>query len=459
MISARLRDVATPIGARLAGADHSFVGVSTDTRTLARGNLFVALVGERHDGHSHAEAAAAQGAAALLVQRELPLALPQLVVRDAQYALGELARWWRSGLSTRVVAITGSNGKTTVKQLTACVLAEAGVTAATPGNLNNEIGLPLTVLALGREHRFAVLEMGAGKPGDIAYLARIGQPQVALVNNVGPAHLERLGSLDGVAATKGEIYEALGTEGIGVVNADDAYASNFHALLGARRQVEFALERRAQVTARNLQLGDEARFTLVTPAGSAPVCLPLRGQHNVMNALAAAAIGHACGLAAEDIARGLARVTPIPGRMIRHASAEGWVLFDDSYNANPASVRAGMGTLAAGAPEAWVVLGDMRELGPQAAQLHAEVGREARALGITRLYTVGALSEHAASAFGVDAHSFPDRDALAGALLADLRAGVHVLVKGSRGSGMERVVNAVLLAKGLHSETEAHHAA
>jgi len=459
MIAARLSEVAAAIGARRTGKDASFVGVSTDSRALTRGSLFVALAGSRHDGHEYAEAARARGAAALLVSRELMLNLPQLVVPDTERALGQLARWWRAGLSAKVVGITGSNGKTTVRALTQAVLSEAGTTSGTLGNFNNEIGLPLTVLGLGRECRYAVLEMGAGKPGDIGYLAHIAMPHVALVNNVGPAHLERLGTIEGVAAAKGEIYDGLAADGIGVVNADDAFADSFHAMLGARRRVDFGMGKGVQVTAEQMELGSPTRFMLATPLGRAAVSLPLQGQHNVMNALAAAAIGHALGLAPAAIARGLSLVAPVAGRLTRYESAEGWSLLDDSYNANPASTVAGMAALMVGPGEGWVALGDMRELGSREVELHAEVGRRARELGITRLYTVGQRAALAGEAYGEGARHFQDRETLAQALANDLRTGVRVLVKGSRSSGMERVVIDVLEAKGLRYLEGDPHAA
>jgi UDP-N-acetylmuramoyl-tripeptide--D-alanyl-D-alanine ligase len=452
MIASRLIDVAPPLAARLVGADADFRGVGTDSRTLAPGMLFVALRGEHHDGHEHVAAAAERGAAGVVVERELATTLPQLVVLDSQVALGELARWQRAHLAATVVALTGSNGKTTVKTLAAAILARVGSTYCTEGNLNNEIGLPLTVLRAPADARFLVLEMGAGKPGDIAYLVRIGQPHVALVNNVAPAHLERLGSTDGVAEAKGAIYDGLPPGGIAVVNADDAYAERFVRRIGARRVLRFGLDQPAEIGARALQLGEGARFTLVTPAGEAEVALPLAGRHNVRNALAAAALAFAAGAPLADIAAGLGGAHGVGGRLTRLEVPGAGVVIDDSYNANPGSVRAAIDTLALARGERWLVLGNMAELGTEAARLHAEVGAHARAAGIERLYTVGALAREAARAYGADAQAFDTQEAAIAALRRDFRAGVVALVKGSRSAAMERVVAALAgAAAGGHS--------
>jgi len=461
MIRERIATAAAWMGGSLLGSDAAFAGVSTDSRSVPAGALFFALRGEHVDGHAYVADAARRGAAAAVVQRAQGEAgIAQIVVADTQAALAELARHWRQRLPAQVVAVTGSNGKTTTKTLMAAILHLAGRTASTPGNFNNEIGLPLSVLALDREVDYAVLEMGAGKPGDIHYLVRIGQPDVALITNVGPAHLERLGSVEGVARTKAEIYEGLGRDGIGVVNADDPFAPYFRQLLGLRTRVEFGIDTASAVTATGLALGERSHFTLVTPAGEVAIDFGLPGRHNVMNALAAAAAAHALGIPLETIKRGIEAAPDVAGRMTRHTSRHGWVLFDDSYNANPASVMAGIATLVAGADggEAWLALGDMRELGSRETAMHAEVGRHARESGITRMFTVGPLAAHAAAAFGPHAQSYPDRTSLASDLSRALKPAVRVLVKGSRSSGMERVVDAVLAAHGMRTQ-EGHHAA
>jgi UDP-N-acetylmuramoyl-tripeptide--D-alanyl-D-alanine ligase len=453
MIRANLIDAARAVDGNLVGDDVPFAGVSIDTRTLAAGNLFVALRGERVDGHAYLAAAAAAGAAGALVERPDPAAaLPQIVVTDTQHALGRLGAWWRARLGARVVAVTGSNGKTTVKTMLAAVLACAGRTQATVGNLNNEIGLPLSVLALDLDTDFAVLEMGCGQPGDIAYLVDIARPQVALVNNAGPAHLERLGSVAGVARAKSEIYGRLPADGVGIYNADDANAAVFAAAIDGHARVSFGIDAGADVHADIEALTPHARFRLHTPAGSADVVLPMPGRHNVMNALAAAACAVALGVDAATISRGLAAVPPVAGRLVARTMPGGWVLIDDSYNANPASTEAGIAATAAGGARVWLVLGDMRELGDEAAALHAEVGRRARAHGVERVYATGALSAHAVEAFGAGGRWFETQDALAGTLGADITGGVHVLVKGSRGSRMDKVVAALATrGEGAHA--------
>jgi UDP-N-acetylmuramoyl-tripeptide--D-alanyl-D-alanine ligase len=445
MLNLLLSDIARWTGGRLHGADATIEAVSTDTRTLGAGMLFVALKGERHDAHDFAGQARQNGAAALLVERELPLDLPQVVVADTLLALGELARAVRRRSRARVIGITGSNGKTTVKTLLASILARHGRTHVNPGNLNNEIGLPLTLLAMPADTEYAVLEMGAGKPGDIAYLARIAQPDVALVNNVAAAHLERLGSLQGVAETKGALYRALPDDGIAVINADDAFAEYFGLLAGPRRCLRFGLLRRADVGASgDPQAWTAGRFRLQSPAGVADIALPLAGRHNVMNALAASALAIALGVPLATIREGLEAAPAVAGRLARRTHASGAVVIDDSYNANPGSFAAAIATLAASPGETVLVMGDMKELGTEAERLHADTGALARRSGIARLYAVGALSAAAVRAFGDGARHFPDQAALIDALRGELREGVVLLVKGSRSSAMDRVVHALV---------------
>jgi UDP-N-acetylmuramoyl-tripeptide--D-alanyl-D-alanine ligase len=459
-------------GGELHGDDAIIAAVSHDTRDLGAGSLYVALRGERFDGHDFAADAAMRGATALLVERllELDPALPQVLVEDGERALARIAAGIQRDRRARVVAITGSNGKTSVKTLVLAVLQRAGLAYANPGNRNNEIGLPLAVIDAPEDADFAIYEMGAGKPGDIAYLAAIAPPHVALVNNVAAAHLERMGSLLGVAQTKGAIYAALGDGGVAVVNADDAFGTWFEQQViraedSGRRVLRFGLEASAEVTARELRIeGEGSRFVLVTPLGEAEVALALPGRHNVCNALAAAAVGLACEVPLAEIAAGLADARPVPGRQVAHALPGGALhapvkLVDDSYNANPGSVVAAIDALAASGDEAWLVLGDMRELGPEAESLHAAAGARAREAGIARLYALGPLSAAAARAFGDAGRHFDTHESLAEALRADLRArmpvsvggsaghALRVLVKGSRGSAMDRIVTA-LLAQG-----------
>ena len=445
----RLADAATWCNARLLGSDVELSLVATDTRQAMAGALFVALRGENFDAHDFAAQAVEQGAAALLVSREVDSALPQLLCGDTQTALGDIAAGIASTRRTRVIGLTGSNGKTTVKTLTQSILARVGQTYSNPGNRNNEIGLPLALLHQPEDAAFGIFEMGAGQPGDIAYLAAIAKPSIALVNNIAPAHLERMGSLLGIAETKGAIYEALPDDGVAVINADDAFAPLFMQRVGKRRVLRFGLEGSADVRALHLELGTEgSRFQLHTPQGSVPIVLSLAGRHSVMNALAAAALALAVDAPLDAIALGLAHVEHVPGRQTPHRLPNGALLIDDSYNANPGSVLAALATLTLDAGEAWLVLGDMRELGEGERHLHAEIGDAAREAGVRRLYTVGILSESASRAFGPGARHYDSQSALIEALRNELVAPVDArtvrcLVKGSRGSRMDRVVSAL----------------
>ena len=449
-----LSTIARWTAGRLIGADVTVSAVSTDTRTMPPGALFVALHGDHFDAHAFLAAAEAAGAAAVLVSRPVETTLPQMHVADTLDALGELAAGLQHGRPAVTLALTGSNGKTSVKALLAAILSRAGKTWVSPGNLNNEIGLPLAVIDAPEDAEFAVYEMGAGKPGDIAYLCSIVAPQVALVNNVAPAHIERLGSLAGIAETKGAIYEALPDDGIAVVNADDAFAPLFVQRIGGRRVLRYGLEQDADVRARDVRLeADGSRFTLLTPAGRADIALPLAGRHSVCNALAATAMALAAGAGFEAVVAGLHAVQPVKGRQVAHALAHGCVLIDDSYNANPGSVDAAIAALAAVPGDAWLVLGDMRELGPNAKALHAAAGQQARAAGLKRLWTIGELSAEASRTFGAEGRHFETQRELISALAEALSgaAGVRCLVKGSRGSAMENVVAGVTAREGSHA--------
>ncbi|WP_433852493.1 UDP-N-acetylmuramoyl-tripeptide--D-alanyl-D-alanine ligase [Stenotrophomonas nitritireducens] len=437
-------------GGELHGEDASIDAIGNDTRTLAPGSLYVALRGERFDGHDFAAGAVENGASALLVERLLPLDVPQVVVADAERALAKIATAMQQGRATRVFAITGSNGKTSVKTLLLAILQHVAMVEgrqvyATPGNRNNEIGMPLAVIDAPEDADFAIYEMGTGKPGDIAYLTAIAAPDVALVNNVAPAHLERMGSLLEIANTKAAVYDDLRAGGVAVVNADDAFAPFFADRAGTHRVIRFGLEASADVTATGIALAEAgSRFRLRTPQGEAEVALQLPGRHNVLNALAAASLALAAGIALPHVAEGLAQARPVAGRQVAHLLPSGALLVDDSYNANPGSLAAAIAALAAGREEGWLVLGDMRELGPDAQALHAQAGVRAREVGLKRLYTLGPLSQAAAQAFGEGARHFDSHAALAAALDTDLHAGVRCLVKGSRGSAMDKIVTALL---------------
>ena len=456
-----LSRIAQAVNGRLVGADLTVDAWATDTRKLdadaSAASLFIALKGEHFDGNDYVAQAAARGACAALVSRQADVSIPQIVVADTERALASLAASVQRTRATKVLAVTGSNGKTSVKALTFAIL-EAAVAAqgmpgrayTTPGNRNNEIGLPLAVLDAPEDALYAIYEMGAGKPGDIAYLTDIVRPDVALVNNIAPAHIERMGSLLGIADTKAAIYDVLTADGVAAINADDAFAPYFAERAHGHRLIRFALDTNADVTARDVVLDAEsARFVLVAPQGEASIALAMPGRHNVLNALAAASLALGAGIELAVIAAGLNAARPVAGRLNIHRLAGGAMLIDDSYNANPGSLNAAIDTLATGGGERWLVLGDMRELGDDAASLHAEVGRRAKASGIPRLYALGEFSASAAAAFGDGGRGFDNHEALGDALRADIAAHANadtlrVLIKGSRGSAMDRIVNAML---------------
>jgi UDP-N-acetylmuramoyl-tripeptide--D-alanyl-D-alanine ligase len=446
-----LSELARLVDGELRGTDRRFDAVGTDTRALGDGALFVALKGPNFDAHDFVGAAAARGAVAALIERDVATPLPSVRVADTRRALGRLAAAWRDRFAIPVVAVTGSNGKTTVKGMLATILAARGAGLCTRGNLNNDIGVPLTLLSLRSEHRSAVIEMGANHPGDIAYLTQLARPTVAVITNAAPAHLAGFGDIAGVARAKGEIFSGLVSGGIAVINADDAREGLWHVMAAPHRIVTFGLRYVAEVTGHDLHLNAAlgCSFTLATPAGEAAVELRLSGRHNVMNALAAAAAAHAVGIGIGDIVRGLEAMRAVERRLQLKRGIGGARVIDDTYNANPGSVKAALEVLAVSSAggEKVLVLGDMGELGNAGEALHEQVGRQARAIGVDRLYTVGELARTAAGTFGKCAAHFATQEALIEALRADLAAAasaaVTVLVKGSRSMRMERVVDAI----------------
>lgn len=452
-----LRELAGWLGVAAPEAERPVLRVQTDSRGIEAGDLFVALVGERSDGHDHVAEAAARGAVAALVERMVDAPIAQLQVASCLLGIGRIAKSLRDERTTRVLALTGSNGKTSVKTLLHAMLASHARCHVNSGNRNNELGMPLALIEQPEDVPFAVYEMGAGQPGDIDHLAAIARPHIALVNNIGPAHLERMGSLLGIARTKGAIYEHLEPDGVAVVNADDAFAPWFahRARAAGRAVVQFGIDASADVVARRLRRdATGSHFELRTPWGAADVRLDWAGEHNVRNALAAAAMAGAAGAPLDAIVGAMQSPPRVAGRLTRRLRRDGGVLIDDSYNANPASTFAAI-TILAGMPAArrWLVLGDMRELGPDAAELHAATGRGAAAAGIDALWATGEMSAHAVRAFGDAGRWFERQDALIDALRNDLRPTDLVLVKGSRGSRMDRVVDALV------SDGEVEHAA
>jgi UDP-N-acetylmuramoyl-tripeptide--D-alanyl-D-alanine ligase len=443
-----LREAARVVGGELIGEDRPFGCVSTDSRTLKPGALFVALRGPNFDGTAFVQAAAAQGAIGALVERATPGALPQVRVPDTLRALQELAKSWRADFTLPVVAVAGSNGKTTAKEMTSAILSRMGLCMATHGNLNNHIGVPVTLMRLEPSHRSAVIEMGANAIGDVAGLMRIAQPTVGLITNAGAEHLEGFGNLDGVAQGEGETVSCLAPEGTAIINADDAYAGYWRGISGAKRIVTFGVHHGADFSAKNVFQGIErgefaTRFTLICPLGERAIMLKAGGAHNIGNALAAAAAASAAGASLEDIALGLADFRAVAGRLQLKAGTRGSWIIDDSYNANPSSVRAALEVMRSLSGATWLVLGDMAELGEVSHDSHAHIGSYARDCGIKRLFAMGPLSSRAVETFGPGGEWFADADSLTRRLQAELSPGVTVLIKGSRINRLERVVQAL----------------
>ena len=452
-----LAELARVTGGRLEGANAVFGAVSTDSRSLEPGALFVALAGEKFDGHDYVRQAAERGCAAALTSRAVEAVVPQVVVTDTLAALTAFARAWRADYQGALVGITGSNGKTTVKEMTGSILGACGPCLVTQGNLNNHIGVPLTLSRLRPEHKFAVIEMGANHRGEIAHLAATARPGVGLVINAGPAHLEGFGGIEGVARGKGEMFEALGASGTAVINADDRFAGFWRGLArAAGRVVTFGMREDADfaatdVTERSAGQGFVTEFDLKCPLGSRRISIALSGNHNVMNALAAAAAASAAGASLDAIAGGLAAMRPVEGRLRMRAALNGARLIDDSYNANPGSVRVGLESLARLPGQHWLVLGEMRELGADSDRLHAEMGELARSSGVSRLLAVGDASKHAVEAYGVGGQWFAGVDDLITVARSDLGEDVTVLVKGSRSNRLERVADALAADGGTAS--------
>jgi UDP-N-acetylmuramoyl-tripeptide--D-alanyl-D-alanine ligase len=444
MIESSMQRAADIVNGRLQGADSDFRGVSIDSRTLSAGELFFALQGPNFDGAKFIAQAAERGASGAVTQTKPDVALPAIIVDDSYAALARLAVDWRSRMPATVIGVTGSNGKTTLKELINACLSPVARTLATAGNLNNNIGVPLMLLRLAPEHRFAIIEMGANHAGEIAHLTQLAEPHIVVISNAGPAHLEGFGSLDGVARAKGEILQGTPRPKTAVLNADDAYFTTWQAMTEDIEVLSFGYSAAADVRldkVRAHSAGVDLELTL--PSARVDIALPLPGVHNALNAAAAAAVALAAGLDAQEIKRGLETVRPVAGRLRPLPGINGIRLFDDSYNANPGSVIAAAQFIAAQDGDAFFVLGDMGELGADAVSLHETVGREMHAAGVTRLFATGALARHAATAFGDDATWFESVGDLIDAIRSELRPGTRVLVKGSRSMRMERVVNAL----------------
>ncbi|MBS0350365.1 MAG: UDP-N-acetylmuramoyl-tripeptide--D-alanyl-D-alanine ligase [Proteobacteria bacterium] len=441
----KLSQAAQILQAKLQGPDGDFNGVSTDTRTLAPGQLFVALRGGNFDGHHFLKEAVKAKAVGALISQDETAAIPTIKVANTRQALADLSRFHRQQFSLPIIAVTGSCGKTTTRALLASVFSQAGNTLYSVSSFNNDIGVPLTLLKLNPEHQYAIIEMGANHAGEIAFLTHLVHPDVAIITNAAAAHLEGFGSLDGVACAKGEIFQGLASHGTAVINADDQYAEFWKQLAGSRRIVTFGLSLAADVRADNIEYNENGQpsFELTIREQKGPVQLQLMGRHNVHNALAAAAAGFAQGLSFPKILAGLNQAAPEKQRLVEQRSPEGAIIIDDSYNANPLSMRAAIQLLALRSGERILVMGDMGELGEHAVTYHQQIGQEAKQMGIEYLFCYGQLSRHAAQAFGKKAQHFSSPEELVQALKSQLSEKITVLIKGSRFMKMEQVVAAV----------------
>lgn len=444
-----LSDIAKAVGGQLVGADVLCESVGSDSRNIVKSQLFVAIEGENFDGNSFAVEAIKQGSAAALVSDAHTKAKPAVLVKDTRLALGALAKFWRDKFKLPLVAITGSNGKTTVKEMLTAILNHATDMStsasrsvlATQGNLNNDIGMPMTLLKLNAQHKFAVIEMGMNHLGEIDYLTRIAQPDVAVINNAGTAHIGELGSRENIAKAKGEIFAGLSDDGIAVINNDDRFADYWKSLNKNRKILTFGLDSNADVTAAYEEVAGVSQVQLSTPSGSIGFKLDMLGKHNISNALAASACAVALGIANADIARALRRFGGVKGRLQRKAGVNGAQLIDDTYNANPDSMKAAIDVLAQQAGKQIFVMGDMAELGVESVQMHAEIGAYAKQKGIDVLLALGENSVHAVQAFGANAIHYASLQALLDAASGLMKKDTTVLVKGSRFMQMERVVN------------------
>jgi len=433
------------------GEDVLFTGVSTDSRSVKSGDLFIALSGKNFDGHKFVIQAKDRGAVAAMVNQESDIKknqdskIPMIIVKDTLLGLGRLAAYWRGCFDIPLIAVTGSNGKTTVKEMIALILLQlvgkdSNKVLATTGNLNNDIGVPKMLLQLCKQHKYAVIEMGMNHSGEISYLTHLAKPSVALITNAGVAHIEGIGSVEAVARAKGEIFEGLDKLGIAVINADDPNVQLWHKLAGSRSVIEFGLSKEVKVGGcYQLNLTD-TKMKLKLPDGAIEIKLKVPGKHNVYNALAAAAASNAIGISKENIASGLGLFNGVDGRLQQKKCQHDATMIDDSYNANPESVRAALSVLANSPGKKILILGDMGELGDNTVDFHECIGEEARLIGIDRLFTLGELSAHSVKKFGVGAQHFKNIEDLIAAVEAVLAPNVTLLVKGSRFMQMERVV-------------------
>lgn len=444
-----LSEIAACVHGEVIGEDIAISSVSIDTRAIEPGQLYVAIKGHNFDGNEFVAQAEQAGAVAAIVHRGVAVTVPHIVVDDTRLALAKLAGAWRNKAPVSVVGITGSNGKTTVKEMVAAILSVNANTLYTKGNLNNDIGVPLTLLRLNEQHRYAAIEMGANHPGEIEYTSRYAQADVAIITNVGAAHIEGFGSVDGVAKAKGEIIQTLKQDGVAVLNRDDAYFDYWKSVAGTRKIISFGFDGVATVTAHSVKTEIVNKtfatsFELVTDAGALAVKLKLAGRHNVLNALAATAACLALGNDLQQIKQGLENVKPVTGRLQPLVSRLGNIVIDDTYNANSASLKAGLDVLANCTGNPWLVLGAFGELGPESSNIHEEMGELIKSSGVVRLLAIGSDARNTVRVFGKGATFFDTQHELIEVLKQELKGDEAILVKGSRAQRMENVVAALV---------------
>jgi UDP-N-acetylmuramoyl-tripeptide--D-alanyl-D-alanine ligase len=439
-----LSEIAAVLGCDKPVVDIVIYGTAIDSRKVLLGSLFIAIVGEHVDGHDYIAAARQAGASAALVSVRQRDPLPQLVVRDVVQAFGIIAKFWRQQSDAKVVAVTGSNGKTSVKEMIAAILRQCGSVIATQGNLNNELGVPLTLTRLSASTDYAVIEMGANHRGEISRLVEMAQPRFSAINNVAAAHLEGFGDLMGVAKAKAEIFLGLADDGVGVFNADMDFVNEWKQVLDSRKSISFALDNDADITAKDLQLGTSSSHFMVELAGEFHyINVPLPGLHNVANALAAIAITHAMAIPAQAMVKGLAAMAAVPHRLQLRKGLNQSQLIDDSYNANPGSYKQALATLATFSGEHWLVLGDFGELGADSEHIHSQMGTDAKKAGVERLWTVGVQSENACETFGNGAQHFDDLVELEVMLKQAITKDVTCLIKGSRFMKLDKLADSL----------------
>jgi len=439
---------------KLIGKDVALTGVSIDTRVIKPNQLYIAIKGHNFDGNDFVEQAEKAGAIAAIVHEGVSTLLPHIVVEDTRVALARLAGAWRVSLSENenslsIVGVTGSNGKTTAKEMVAAILGVKDAVLFTQGNLNNDIGVPLTLFRLTEQDRYAVIEMGANHIGEIAYTSHFAKADVVIITNAGAAHLEGFGSLEGVAKAKGEIVETLGEDGVAVLNRDDDYFNYWKSVAGNRKIISFGLSEEADVTAKVTKIGIKnnsfvSTFDLLTAQGTAEVNLKLAGKHNVLNALAAAAATLALGIDLAQVKAGLEGIKPVVGRMQPLVGRLGSAVIDDTYNANSDSLKVGLDVLSQLEGRHWLVLGAFGELGPQSAKIHEGIAEVIKSSGVSRLFAVGADTKNTVQAFGLGATFYEKQEDLIAELKQEIRGDEVILIKGSRAQRMENVVAALV---------------